>query len=77
MLNSILFIVLGVIIGVIVVVAWAGLWSRKLLAKNQFASARFDTKSKEWRICGKYAKIAQELVDIREGRKPGAIKYID
>lgn len=77
MLNSILFIVLGAVLALVAVFWLAYFYSAKAIREGRFASARYDVKSKEWRVVGKFGSVAQKLTDIREGRKPGAIKYID
>lgn len=77
MIADLVWYVFGVVSALFFAVIAIANWSKKLLQKNQFASARYDEKRGEWRVCGKYAKIADELKDIREGRKPGAIKYVD
>lgn len=77
MLNSILFIALGAVLALVAVFWIAYFYSAKAIREGRFASARYDVKSKEWRVVGKFGGIAQKLADIREGRQPGAIKYID
>lgn len=49
----------------------------KLIKRGQFAQARYDEKKKQWRVSGKFMVIANELCDIRSGRKPGVIKYVN
>lgn len=68
---------IGFIIGVLFTTSYATWFIRKLKRKNQYASAMYFEKEKYWRVNGKIAKIAEEIVDIRSGRKPGAIKYVD
>jgi hypothetical protein len=77
MVSSILFMILGAILALVAVVVVATVWSAKAVRNGHFASARYDVKSKEWRVCGQFAGIAQKLADIRNGRQPGAIKYVD
>lgn len=47
------------------------------IKKGWFTYASYCEKEKEWTVRGKFSKIALELADIRQGRKPGAIKYVD
>lgn len=49
----------------------------KALKNGTYCYARFDVKRKEWRVAGQFASIAKEVADIRSGRTPGAIKYVD
>lgn len=68
---------IGFIVGVLFTVTYAAWLILKLKRKNQYASAMYFEKEKYWRVNGKLAKIAEEIADIRSGRKPGAIKYVD
>lgn len=77
MIHSILYVVLGAILALTAVVTFAYYYSEKAIREGRFASARFDVKSQEWKVIGKFGAVSQKLADIREGRKPGAIKYID
>lgn len=49
----------------------------KALKSGKYCYARFDEKRKEWRVAGQFASIANKVDDIRSGRTPGAIKYVD
>lgn len=69
--------ILGVVFTLVFVVAWCAKQADKHAKAGKFAYAKFDDKKQEWRVFGQYAGIAQQLADIRSGRKPGAIKYID
>lgn len=55
----------------------ASRWLNGQVKRGHYASARYDKKSDTWRIIGSYGSIANKLADIRQGRQPGAIKYID
>lgn len=67
----------GVLFAIIVVLTWCVKSANKNAKAGKFAYAKYDDQKQEWRVFGQYASIAQQLNDIRSGRRPGAIKYID
>lgn len=69
--------ILGSVFTIVFVLVWCAKAAEKAAKIGQFAYAKFDDKKQEWRVFGQYAGIAQQLADIRSGRKPGAIKYVD
>lgn len=69
--------ILGVVFTVVFVLAWSVKQANKSAKLGHFAYAKYDEKENQWRVFGQYAGIAQQLSDIRSGRKPGAIKYVD
>lgn len=69
--------ILGVVFTIVFVLVWCAKAADKAAKLGQFAYAKYDNKAKEWRVYGQYAGIAQQLSDIRNGRRPGAIKYVD
>lgn len=73
----ILGIFLGVVLTIIFILGFCVISANKGGRSGKFAYAKFDDKNQEWRVFGQYAGIAQQLADIRSGRKPGAIKYVD
>lgn len=77
MINSILVFALGSILTLVSIVTFAYLYSEKAIRQGRFASARFDVKSQEWKVVGRFFSVAQKITDIKSGRKPGAVKYID
>lgn len=52
-------------------------WVSKLIKRGQFAQARYDEKKKQWLVSGKFVSVFNEINEIRTGRKPGDIKYVD
>lgn len=68
---------LGFVIGAIAIGIYAFWKIQPKVDKGHYASALYDEKKKEWRVTGRYLGINNHLVDIREGRKPGVIKYVD
>ena len=52
-------------------------WVSRLIKRGLLAQARYDEKKKEWLVSGKFISVFNEIADIRSGRKPGAIKYVD
>lgn len=74
---SILYLIIGAILGIVSVMFAAAFAMHKMSKDGKFASARYDKDKNEWRVIGKFGGIAQKLADIRAGRQPGAIKYID
>lgn len=77
LLVSIGFTILGAILTLIIGSVFAVRWTNKAVENGHFASARYDKKNKTWKLCGQFGIITSELRAIQEGRKPGAIKYVD
>lgn len=70
--------VLGFIVSLFFAVFVSGKIVKRKAEKYEYASAYYDAEKKEWRVTGKFAGIAQQLVDIRSGRTSyKTIKYID
>lgn len=67
----------GFIFASVLIISLSCAWVTKPIKRGQFAQARYDEKKKQWRVSGKFMIVANELADIRSGRKPGAIKYVD
>ena len=67
----------GFIFASVLIISLSCAWVAKLIKRGQFAQARYNEKKKQWHVSGKFMVVANELCDIRSGRKPGAIKYVD
>lgn len=69
--------VYGFLFASVLIVSLSCAWASRLIKRGFFAQARYDEKKKEWRVSGKFISVFNEIADIRSGRKPGAIKYVD
>lgn len=67
----------GFIFASVLIISLSCSWVAKLIKRGQFAQARYDEKKKQWSVSGKFISVFNEINDIRSGRKPGAIKYVD
>ena len=67
----------GFLFASVLILSLSCAWVSKLTKRSQFAQARYDEKKKQWRVSGKFISVFNEINDIRSGRKPGAIKYVD
>lgn len=72
-----LMFIYGFIFASVLIISLSCSWAAKLIKRGQFAQARYDEKKKQWRVSGKFISVFNEINDIRSGRKPGAIKYVD
>ena len=73
--------IIGFFVGfVLAVVAnrWFASWAVKFLTKRgHLAIAVYCDKKNRWKIRGNYLTIAHTITAINEGRRPGAVKYVD
>lgn len=67
----------GFIFASVLIISLSCAWVTKLIKRGQFAQARYDEKKKQWRVSGKFISVFNEINEIRTGRKPGDIKYVD
>ncbi|UOX38499.1 hypothetical protein [Escherichia phage P818] len=67
----------GFIFALVLIISLSCSLVAKLIKRGQFAQARYDEKKKQWRVSGNFISVFNEINDIRSGRKPGAIKYVD
>lgn len=67
----------GFIFASVLIFSLSCAWVSRLIKRELYAQARYDEKKKEWRVSGKFFQVVNEIADIRSGRKPGAIKYVD
>ncbi|ANM45868.1 hypothetical protein BI040_gp86 [Escherichia phage vB_EcoS_NBD2] len=74
---NVAFFVFGFIVAVVLVMWRSFKWVKAKASKGEYASVIYDPVKKEYRVTGQYAGLAQKLADIRAGRQPGAIKYVD
>lgn len=73
----ILSYILGFVCAVFVLVLFSNQYLKRRVKSGKFASASYNDKEKRWEVNGQFSGIAQKLSDIRSGRQPGAIKYVD
>lgn len=67
----------GFIFASVLIISLSCAWVTKPIKRGQYAQARYDEKKKQWLVYGKFMVVANEICDIRSGRKPGKIKYVD
>uniref|UniRef100_A0AAU6PXJ1 Uncharacterized protein n=1 Tax=Escherichia phage ETEP102 TaxID=3117680 RepID=A0AAU6PXJ1_9CAUD len=69
--------VYGFLFASVLIVSMSCAWDSRIVKRGFLAQARYDEKKKEWRVACKFISVFKEIDDIRSGRKPGAIKYVD
>lgn len=67
----------GFLFASVLIVSMSCAWVSRLVKRGFYAQARYDEKKKEWRVQSDFFNVVNEIADIRSGRKPGAIKYVD
>jgi hypothetical protein len=67
----------GFLFASVLIVSLSCAWVSRLIKRGFYAQARYDEQKKEWRVQSNFFKVVNEVADIRSGRKPGAIKYVD
>ncbi|MEG0209065.1 MULTISPECIES: DUF7299 family protein [Gammaproteobacteria] len=77
MFSSILIFIIGAIFGIVAYSKACNAWMKAKIKNDKLALVRYSEHSKEWVVHGRLAGLAQKVADIRNGRQPGAIKYVD
>lgn len=77
MFSSITLLVIGAVVGILAYSKLCSSWMKREIKGDKLALVRYSERENKWIVHGRLGGLAQKVADIRNGRQPGAIKYVD